>query len=240
MSPKFERLGSTALTLLNRHQDYSWDSACKQDEVPITTSINSSPQIPVDQFTQNLKSTLAFLQDTQPSAEIILITPSTVDTETWSANGRAQGLPSEFRDNRTTEAAKAIRDAVLAVARDSQVDAVDAWKLHDDAMNSGEIKLQELFSDGLHYSERAYAVSCCLRENTETLTPRSPEQYVAQALLQLIKSKYPSLAPDNTPEGFDMFAAYGNENNPQAQRLAKLFADNAEAIKQAALGNIKV
>jgi hypothetical protein len=163
VSPKSERLGSTALTLLNRHQDYSWDSACKQDEVRIITSINSSPQIPVDQFTQNLKSTLAFLQDTQPSAEIILITPSTVDTETWSANGRAQGLPSEFRDNRTTEAAKAIRDAVLAVARDSQVDAVDAWKLHDDAMNSGEIKLQELFSDGLHYSERAYAVSCCLR-----------------------------------------------------------------------------
>jgi hypothetical protein len=63
---------------------------------------------------------------------------------------------------------------------------------------------------------------------------------VAEALLQLIKSKYPSLAPDNTPEGFDMFAAYGNENNPQAQRLAKLFADSAKAIEQAALGNTKV
>lgn len=61
-----------------------------------------------------------------------------------------------------------------------------------------------------------------------------------EALLQLIKSQYPSLAPDNTPEGFDMFALYGNENNPQAQRLAKLFADNAEAINQAALGNTKV
>jgi hypothetical protein len=65
-------------------------------------------------------------------------------------------------------------------------------------------------------------------------------QYVNKALLQLIQSTLPSLSPENTPEGFDMFALYGNEQNPQAQRLAKLFADNAEAIKQAALGNTKV
>jgi hypothetical protein len=41
------------------------------------------------------------------------------------------------------------------------------------------------------------------------------------------------------PEGFTMFAIYGNENNPDAQRMVKLFNEKMEAIKQAALGNTK-
>jgi hypothetical protein len=69
------------------------------------------------------------------------------------------GLPDKFGNNRTPEQAKRIRDAVLAVGKENKIDVVDAWKLHDDAVNKGEIKTEELFSDGLHYSVRGYNVS---------------------------------------------------------------------------------
>lgn len=114
-------------------------------------------------FTQNLHASVKFLKETQPSAQIILITPSTVDAASWSATGRAMGFPEKFSNNRTPEQAKLIRDAVLTVGKENDVAVVDAWKLHDDAVNNGEIKTEELFSDGLHYSVRGYDVSTCVR-----------------------------------------------------------------------------
>ena len=73
------------------------------------------------------------------------------------------GFPEKFSNNRTPEQAKLIRDAVLTVGKENDVAVVDAWKLHDDAVNNGEIKTEELFSDGLHYSVRGYDVSTCVR-----------------------------------------------------------------------------
>ncbi|KAJ9123221.1 hypothetical protein QFC22_001415 [Naganishia vaughanmartiniae] len=176
--------------------------------------------VPVEDFTQNVKAILKFLKETQPEAKVILITPSTVDMDAWAALGLEMGMPSEMVYNRSPEAAKRIRDAVLAVAEEADASVVDAWKLHDDAVKNGELKTSELFSDGLHYSERGYA-------------------YINKALLQLINTSYPSLSPESMPEGFTMFALYGNENNPEAQRMVKVFTEKMEAIKQAALGNTK-
>jgi lysophospholipase L1-like esterase len=105
---------------------------------------------------------LKFLQETQPNAKVILLTPSTVDMAAWTAFGREQGMPSEFSDNRSPEAAKQIRDVVLDVAKEADVGVVDVWKLHDDAVNRGDLKTSELFTDGLHYSEKGYAVSITL------------------------------------------------------------------------------
>jgi hypothetical protein len=65
----------------------------------------------------------------------------------------------------------------------------------------------------------------------------SCQQYVNQALLSTIKSKHPTLSPDEMPEGFTMFAVYDNEGNPEAQEMLKLFSERMEAVKQAALGN---
>lgn len=123
---------------------------------------------------------MELLKETQPDAKVILITPSTVDMDAWAALGLEMGMPSEMVRNRSPEAAKRIRDAVLAVAKEADVGVVDAWKLHDDAVNNGELKPSELFSDGLHYSERGYAVSItslsrsnslCITNSSVRVTP---------------------------------------------------------------------
>jgi lysophospholipase L1-like esterase len=106
-----------------------------------------------------MKAILKFLREAQPNAKVILLTPSTIDVAAWITFCTEQGLPSEFADNRSPESIKQIRDAVLQVAKDENVGVVDVWKLHDDAVNRGELQTSELFWDGLHYSERAYAVS---------------------------------------------------------------------------------
>ncbi|KAJ9124459.1 hypothetical protein QFC24_003249 [Naganishia onofrii] len=217
--------GYNSQQLLNKFKDdFQWPNGeVKICIVHIGTNdatTHGIQHVPADDFKQNVKATLKFLQETQPNAKVILLTPSTVDMAAWTAFGREQGIPSEFSDNRSPEAAKQIRDVVLDVAKEADVGVVDAWKLHDDAVNRGDLKTSELFTDGLHYSERGYA-------------------YVNKALLQLISTHYPSLSPESMPEGFTMFAIYGNENNPDAQRMVKLFTEKMEAIKQAALGNTK-
>ncbi|KAJ9107536.1 hypothetical protein QFC21_000994 [Naganishia friedmannii] len=205
--------------------DFQWPSGGQTLLVIVHIGTNDATthgiqHVPVEDFTQNVKATLQSLKETQPNAQVILLTPSTVDMAAWSALGREQGMPSEFTDNRSPEAAKRIRDAVLDVAKEADVGVVDVWKLHDDAVKNGELKTSELFSDGLHYSERGYA-------------------YINKALLQLLNTRYPSLSPESMPEGFTMFALYGNESNPEAQRMVKIFMEKMETIRQAALGNTK-
>ncbi|KAJ9112549.1 hypothetical protein QFC19_000565 [Naganishia cerealis] len=216
-------LSSNSQQLLNKlKDDFQWPNGdIKLILIHIGTNDATTrgiQHLSVEDFTQNVRAILNHLKATQPAAKIILLTPSIVDVDAWAALGREQGMPSEFFENRTTEAAKRIRDAVVEVAKEADVGVLDVWKLHEDAVNNGELEFRELFSDGLHYTAKGYA-------------------YINKALLQLISTSLPSLSPDTMPEGFTMFAIYGNENNPEAQRMVRMYMEKTEADKQAALGN---
>lgn len=113
-------------------------------------------QVPLEEYKSNLSAIIAHIRSAHPSAEIILITPSTYDQAASEALQAAVGL-NDFPKDRTDDSAKAYAEACSEVAEREGVPAVKSYDIHRKMIDGG-IEGWKLLPDGLHHSARGYAV----------------------------------------------------------------------------------
>ncbi|ORX39546.1 SGNH hydrolase-type esterase domain-containing protein [Kockovaella imperatae] len=160
------------------------------------------------EYRDNLLSIIQHIRTIYPAAEIVLLTPSTVQSDVILALERSTGMPEKFITIRTPERAREIAEMCKAVALEEKVDCLDVFAMHE-----GQ---RDIFSDGLHYNAKGY-------------------KPVNDALIQLICSKFPKLVPDDLPRAFPIFATYGREGIDSFEQYATAIKEIGQRMKAQAL-----
>lgn len=109
--------------------------------------------VPIPEYTANLKSIVSSLKEKWPAAVIVLITPPPIDED-----GRVS-FPLPFSDGsglpeRTNDSAGAYAKACVAVAEESGVPVIDLWT----RMQQVPGWEKALLSDGLHLTKQGNKV----------------------------------------------------------------------------------
>lgn len=115
-------------------------------------------QIELEAYHANLIAIVGHLRKTYPSAGIILLTPSTLDPPAVDAWEDTLQIPTELRHPRYPRTTVKYVEACLTVGNKLKVPVVNCFDLHQFAVDSG-VPIGELYTDGLHYSEKGYSVS---------------------------------------------------------------------------------
>ncbi|KAI0373324.1 SGNH hydrolase [Pilatotrama ljubarskyi] len=144
-----------------------------------------SPQhVPLERYKTNLAKLIWAVRSPEspqysPDTLILLMTPPPVDPEWW-ARSLAGLMQSETVDapDRSLEASKRYAEAAREVGVKEGVAVVDVWTRIWEAAGGKEAGLKEFLSDGLHLSEKGYAV-------------------VYEGLIAAIAEKYPEYHYDN-------------------------------------------
>jgi len=91
------------------------------------------------------------------SADVFLLTPTTINVDMWEGTIAAMGLPAGqmVKSNRLH---RQYADVVLEVAQQASIPAIDLYKLFEDASASG-LRDDQLYTDGVHYTAKGYEVN---------------------------------------------------------------------------------
>ena len=118
-------------------------------------------QVEIEAYRSNLVAILGHIRKNYPSAGIILLTPSTLDPPAVSAWEDTLQIPNQLRHPRHPCNTIKYVEACLSVGNTLKVSVVNCFDLHQFAVDSG-VPIAELYTDGLHYSEKGYSVSIML------------------------------------------------------------------------------
>jgi len=152
----------------------------------------------IAKFAENLHTTISMVTSPtspyySPHTRIILITPPPVNPNQWPEGPED---PLNVRNNLNTEAY--VR-RVVDVAKETEVEVVDAWGLFWEKADGNEERLAPYLSDGLHLTAAGNEV-------------------VFNEIMAKIKSKYPELHPDNYDPIFPEWEQIDPDNIPARNR----------------------
>jgi hypothetical protein len=138
-----------------RHNDLK--HACKQiPKRPRLRLVHLFTQVPLEEFISKLTALVSFFKEKHGS-DVLLLTPSTCNPDTFLAFLRGRGIAIEDT-GKSNETSRQYADAVLQVGKETGSPAIDLYDLFEKHQREG-VKDKELFTDGLHYTPKAYRVS---------------------------------------------------------------------------------
>ncbi|XP_068135197.1 isoamyl acetate-hydrolyzing esterase 1 homolog isoform X2 [Hyperolius riggenbachi] len=116
------------------------------DAVIKGTDENPQQNVPLEEYTDNLKNIIDYLKSLGITAKkMILITPPPLDEASWGKQCILQGYKLDRRNSVTGEYAK----ACTQVGQEYGMDVLDLWTL----MQEGGQNFTAYLSDGLHLSD---------------------------------------------------------------------------------------
>lgn len=112
----------------------------------------------MEDYTANLEAIVKHIRTTFPSSAIILLTPGQLDSARLDAWEETLEIPATLRSPRRPANTIHYVEACVATGRKTGVPVINCFKLHDEAIKAGST-LDELLTDGLHFTPAGYAVS---------------------------------------------------------------------------------
>lgn len=123
----------------------------------------------VNDYRTNLTSIVGELKSSYPAAAIVLLTPSTLNVAVTRAAEDSMDLPEDLRHYRQPDNTKHYVNACVGVGEGAGVPVINVFDLHEAAVAVGD-KLEDLFSDGLHFTAKGYEVSMLSRCGNHSAT----------------------------------------------------------------------
>ncbi|CCM03909.1 uncharacterized protein FIBRA_06060 [Fibroporia radiculosa] len=154
-----------------------------------------TPQyVPLPAYSANLAKLVRTVTDSasahySPVTRILLLTPPPVNTHQWAAHRAEQNQTLDRNFEKTRTYAQAVRD----VGKQVGVPVVDLWTALWDACGHVEEQLSEYLSDGLHLTDRGYAI-------------------VFDEIMKSVSENYPELHYDKLPPVFELWDKINLEN----------------------------
>jgi len=115
-----------------------------------------SPQVPIEEFKSNMTLLVNRFKN-ECASDVFLLTPSMCNPESLLAWLHGRGIMVDDT-GKTNETSRQYADAVLQVGEETGSPAIDLYELSERHQRDG-VRDEELFTDGLHYTPRAYKVS---------------------------------------------------------------------------------
>lgn len=112
-------------------------------------------QVPLEEFKSNMTSLVGHFKN-ECESDVLLLTPSTCNPVSFLAYLRGRGIMVDDT-GKTNETSRQYADAVLQVGKETGSPAIDLYGLLQRHQRDG-VRDEELFTDGLHYTPRAYKV----------------------------------------------------------------------------------
>jgi lysophospholipase L1-like esterase len=111
----------------------------------------------IDEYRANLSKIISFLRTKFPSAHLILLTPTILDSSAWQDHLIQQGdAPTEKQRSEANQ--RKYAEACKEVGLREGVLTVDQWNAMNDPVSRGEVTTKDVLSDGLHLTSLGYQV----------------------------------------------------------------------------------
>ncbi|KAH8085174.1 SGNH hydrolase-type esterase domain-containing protein [Filobasidium floriforme] len=123
--------------------------------INLGTNDSNANAVPIEEFVSNLTALVTFFKKTHRS-DVLLLTPSMCDPEAFLAFLHSRGIAVEDT-GKSNETSRQYADAVLQVGRETGSPSVDLYELFLQVKRDG-VRDEELFTDGLHYTPKAYRI----------------------------------------------------------------------------------
>jgi len=171
--------------------------------------IRFSTQVPLDEFESNLTEIVSIFQKSH-SADVLLLTPSTLSIEMVNRGFATSGITRPAGYIKNNELHRAYADAVVRVGQQTGSKVVDLYKTFE----ARSPHQDELFTDGIHYTPKGYAVSS-VRALIESEVPDLPypSKVITRALRKAIDSDLPHLSPWMMPKAHEPFMFYPSDDD---------------------------
>ena len=139
--------------------------------------LNPRHHVPLDDFRRNLQTLIALCGHHYPDAKVLILSaPPVVHQQRLDYQKTRYGNKATGQLERTLEGAEKYATAAKAVADTNSIVCIHLWSLMQQSVG-----WESYFNDGLHFS-------------------REGNDFVGSAILEQLKSSYPSLAVTPCPE----------------------------------------
>lgn len=160
-------------------------------------SKSSFQGVPLNDYRQNMEKLVQMAQDAE--AKTVVIGPGLHDPKMWEIQLKEWGVPihSDVTSNKKN---RAYADAAKDVAKKFNVPFIDMWKRFqeygkwtEDQLQEEYVPLQELLTDGVHFTGKAYEI-------------------LYNEVVGAIAQHYPELKPENLKEKLAYFDQIDNND----------------------------